>query len=104
LNNLALDLDRVGSSEQALSCLEEAIGHYRRLAGDRGRHPPARPRDVAPQPRLHEEGIVAATSKHWLPAQEAVTIYRQLAETDPRQPTCTSSRASCTTSPWLSPI
>ena len=33
LNNLALDLDRVGSSEQALSCLEEAIGHYRRLAG-----------------------------------------------------------------------
>jgi len=44
LNNLALDLDRVGSSEQALSCLEEAIGHYRRLAGtDPGNQLPGRP-------------------------------------------------------------
>ena len=75
LNTLALDLDRVGSSEQALSCLEEAIGHYRRLAETTAdTHLPGLAtslRNLACTRRdggRHEQALALPAGRHELPA------------------------------------
>ena len=75
MNTLALDLDRVGSSEQALSCLEEAIGHYRRLAETTAdTHLPGLAtslRNLACTRRdggRHEQALALPAGRHELPA------------------------------------